>query len=280
MKYIETVNGIKSSVIGFGCAPILGSRSASQAKQALDIALENGVTHLDIARSYGYGEAESFIGNYLKGKRHQVVIASKFGIKANWKASLLKPLKPIIRSLKKGSKGQVVVQNQSTPINSVADRFHDRIQINRKNMQMSFDESLKALKTDYLDYYFIHEPPNTIVEIAEVLEFANQLKSAGKIRAFGMAFMRNQELLHSQYLNEFDILQFNLSPVAEDYKDVVKNKATVSNIFFSPMSGGNTELTAKEKLLKLHNDFPKSIILCSMFSKQHIIDNCNLFPSS
>ncbi|MGY8914119.1 MAG: aldo/keto reductase, partial [Flavobacteriales bacterium] len=101
MKNIELVPGIKSSVLGFGCASIMGARGPKESHKAIDRALANGITHFDLARSYGYGEAERFIGKILSAKRDKVVISSKFGIIANGKARVLKPIKPIIRSLKK-----------------------------------------------------------------------------------------------------------------------------------------------------------------------------------
>ncbi len=97
MRTVELVRGIKSSVVGFGCAPILGSVDGKKAKRAIHLALDNGINHFDLARSYGYGEAEKFVGKLLKGKRNEVVLASKFGIRANWKATLLRPVKPILR---------------------------------------------------------------------------------------------------------------------------------------------------------------------------------------
>ena len=67
---------------------------------ALGCALDEGINHFDIARSYGYGEAEAFLGKFFKGRRDEVVIASKFGIRATWKAGLLRPLKPAVRTLR------------------------------------------------------------------------------------------------------------------------------------------------------------------------------------
>ena len=62
MKQIELSTGISSSVLGFGCAPILGSVDGRTAARAVACALDNGITHFDLARSYGYGAAEGFIG--------------------------------------------------------------------------------------------------------------------------------------------------------------------------------------------------------------------------
>ena len=100
MRKVNIAPGVDSSVLGFGCAPILGAVGAKTAEQALGCALDEGINHFDIARSYGYGEAEAFLGKFFKGRRDEVVIASKFGIRATWKAGLLRPLKPAVRTLR------------------------------------------------------------------------------------------------------------------------------------------------------------------------------------
>ncbi len=279
MKYVEPVKDIRSSVLGFGCAPILGSKSAIEAQIALDCAIDNGINHFDLARSYGYGEAEKFVGRILKGRRNNVVIASKFGITANWKASVFKPLKPLIRMMRPVKKAEPSSQEKNGNSNRLSNLLHDTLHIDAKTMKRSLEMSLKAIGTDRLDYFFIHEPKHTIIEIDEVLELSEQLKKEGKIRAFGIAYLRSQESLHSAYLDKFDILQFDNSPGAYSYQSVIEKRGHLPNILFSPLSGGDKNLQASDKLLTLHKDFPKSVILCSMFNKKHINQNANLFSS-
>jgi aryl-alcohol dehydrogenase-like predicted oxidoreductase len=277
MKKIELVKGIHSSVLGFGCAPVLGSVDAASARRALHCALDQGINHFDLARSYGYGEAETFTGKILHDRRKDLVIASKFGIRANWKAKLMRPVKPLLRTLKQKRKSGPEKETGQNTGPSLADRFHDRLDINAKEMTGSLEKSLKALKTDYLDYFFIHEPHFSIAHIGEVMETAAKLKEQGKIRAFGLSFMRSQEHLHQDYIDQFDILQFDNSPGAPDYEKVKNTRENKPNIFFSPLRGGSREMKAGDKLLKLSNDFPSSVILCSMFKPEHIKSNCALF---
>ncbi|NEN94747.1 MAG: hypothetical protein F6K50_04165 [Moorea sp. SIO3I7] len=53
---------MKTTKLGFGCAPILGRVDKRKSIQALKIAYEEGINYFDIARSYGWGEAESILG--------------------------------------------------------------------------------------------------------------------------------------------------------------------------------------------------------------------------
>jgi aryl-alcohol dehydrogenase-like predicted oxidoreductase len=282
MKKIKLFEDIESSVIGFGCAPILGAVDSKIAKEAINLALELGVNHYDLARSYGYGEAEKFVGKLLMPNRKNIVISSKFGIKANFKAKLFRPLKPLARDIidakkKYFAKSNDEKINKSNKTNKISNVFHNRIELNPREMTLSLEESLKSLKTDYLDYYFIHEPVDKILNIEELLETGIKLKKAGKIRAFGIAFMQSETENHSSYLDEFDILQYNNSPGIKGYDELIKKRGAASNIFFSPINGGDIKLSAEQKLLKLHQDFPKSVILCSMFNKKHIQNNVSIF---
>lgn len=278
MRTVKLVKDIHSSVLGFGCAPILGSVGAKRAHRALDVAYECGVTHFDLARSYGYGEAESFVGKVMKGRRDKVVLASKFGIAANWKAKLLKPVKPLVRFLKKraSSKGSPAKMEIGDPGKDIADRFLDRIPLRGAQMRLSLEQSLRSLRTDYLDYFFIHEPSATLNDFEELYTTAEKLKAEGKIRAWGLAYMRSKEQFHHPYLDRFDVLQFDNSPGASGYDEMVAKRGSLPNIIFSPLRGGSKELSATEKLQKLFTDFPSSVVLCSMFDERHIRNNAHV----
>jgi aryl-alcohol dehydrogenase-like predicted oxidoreductase len=273
MIKIELCEGIFSSPLGFGCAPILGSVDATRARRALHCALDNGINHFDLARSYGYGEAERFVGDVLRGRRNEVVLASKFGIKANWKAKALTPVKPLIRWLKRGlSKPQspnVAARNTL----SIADRFHNRVNIDAKEMRNSLMQSLKALQTDHLDYFFIHEPVTSISNIDDLICEAEKLKEEGKIRAFGLAYATQHEDLHLKYLESLDVLQFNKPVTANSYKSAVENRGLKPNILFSVMNNKPIATQHVDMLKQLMKDFPKSVILCSMFNEEHIRQN-------
>jgi aryl-alcohol dehydrogenase-like predicted oxidoreductase len=278
MKTVELTKGIHSSVIGFGCAPVLGAVDAKTAKHAIELALDHGVNHLDLARSYGYGEAERFVGKIIKLKRHELVVASKFGIRANWKAHLLRSAKPLIRTLRKSKAEKKTDTVSSTQANTknVASLFFDRIApLRGKDMRNSLEKSLSELGSDYLDYFFIHEPLVSLTHSEELSETAEILKAEGKIRAWGLAYMQSQEQLHQSYLNVFDILQFN-NPPSPAYDGLVSTRGMKPNIIFSPIRGGSPTMRPAEKIKKALTDFPNSVMLCSMFNPEHIKQNIRI----
>lgn len=279
MKKVELVKGITSSALGFGCAPILGAVDAKRARRIIDCALDCGVTHFDLARSYGYGEAEEFVGNVIRDRRNELVIASKFGIKANWKSQLLKPLKPLVRYLRSGEKKVDLIPKKpaKTEPSKGADMFHDRIPFRGPDMRRSLEKSLRALGSDYLDYLFVHNPLEPIVHVDELAETAQKLKEEGKIRAWGIAYKRSLQEMHQPYLDRFDVLQFDNSVGIEGYEKLLEDRAHKPNVFFSPLKGAAKTMKPNEVLEKLSTDFPNTVILCSMFNEQHLRDNARIF---
>ncbi|QRQ99458.1 aldo/keto reductase [Dyadobacter sandarakinus] len=280
MKKVELVKGIPSSALGFGCAPILGAVDGKTAKRIIDCALDCGISHFDLARSYGYGEAEEFVGKILKERRNEMTIASKFGIMANWKSELLKPLKPLVRYLRSGDKKvDLVPKKQPAPTGQPGkggDMFHDRIPFRAADMRRSLEKSLRALGSDHLDYFFVHNPLEKLVHIDELSEAAQRLKEEGKIRAWGIAYKRSLQELHQPYLDRFDVLQFDNSVGVDGYDNLIKTRAQKPNIFFSPLRGAAKEMKPNEILQQLFTDFPNTVILCSMFNEKHLRENAKL----
>jgi len=126
--------------------------------------------------------------------------------------------------------------------------------------------------------FFVHEPPESLLFINELIEEAGKLKQEGKIRAIGLAYMRTDYPLHASYINQFDILQFDNSPGAPDYGSVLDARGSKPNIIFSPLKG-NVDMRPNDKLKCLFKDFSNSVILCSMFSEKHIKENAEVFSS-
>lgn len=273
MRKVEIAPGIFSSVLGFGCAPIQGSVGADVASRAIDCALDCGVTHFDLARSYGYGEAEAFVGKHLGSRREEVILATKFGIQANWKAALLKPLKPLVRSLR-AKRAPSPVPKSGDAVPTVADRFLNRIPLTPELMRKSLNTSLSAIRTDYIDILFVHEPMGRIEQVEKLILEGVKLKKEGKIRALGLAITWATNPYHKTYLAEFDIIQHDNSPGAAHYEDVAKTRGAKASIFFSPLRGSKG--SAQKTLAQIWNDFPQSVILCSMFKEEHIRANATL----
>jgi aryl-alcohol dehydrogenase-like predicted oxidoreductase len=123
----------------------------SEAQKIFDHALDRGITLIDTANSYSQGRTEQLIGQWLKGKRDTIVLASKCGL----------PIPP---------------ESQAGP-------YRDR-GLSRSHIIESCEASLRRLGTDHLDLYQMHMQDCT-VPIDETLRACDDLVRSGKVRYIG-----------------------------------------------------------------------------------------------
>lgn len=122
---------------------------------AIKIAIENGVNFFDTADIYGLGQAEITLAKGIGNKRKDIIIESKFGVK---------------------------IINGKT--------FYDN---SPEYIEKALEESLKRLKTSYIDIYTIHyRDEKTPLRI--VVEKLNELRKMGKIRYFGLSNIKQKDL--------------------------------------------------------------------------------------
>jgi aryl-alcohol dehydrogenase-like predicted oxidoreductase len=160
MKRILGRSGIDVSAIGLGCWAIggpyrhngnpsgWGMIDDSESLRALALGMDSGVNFLDTADVYGCGHSEELIGKAIKGKRDAVVIATKFGITFD-------PMRK-----------EVTGENQDGAY-----------------IRSACEDSLRRLKTDYIDLYQFHCGDTDAEE--PLMETLEQLVEEGKIRAYG-----------------------------------------------------------------------------------------------
>jgi D-threo-aldose 1-dehydrogenase len=182
MEYVTLAPGLPpSSRLGFGCGSVMGRVGRVDSLRAIAAARDAGISHFDVARLYGYGEAEALLGEALRGQRHQMVIASKFGLSASSRAAALRGLKPIAQKLAAAVPGaRALLRALIGGAVQVPDRFSPA------SAQASLEQSLAALKTDYLDILFLHDCG--VADVTdELLGFLDRQVEAGKVRAYGAA---------------------------------------------------------------------------------------------
>lgn len=152
MRYRSLGNsGLVVSVAGLGCNNFGRSLDADATRAVVDAALDAGITLLDTADSYGgAGRSEEILGEVLAGRRDQVVLATKFGhrnVDMGYGAAA-------------GAKG------------------------GRGYIMRAVEQSLRRLRTDYIDLYQLHTPdPATPIE--ETLTALGELVAQGKVRYIG-----------------------------------------------------------------------------------------------
>ncbi len=140
--------GREVSALGFGCAA-LGSRvSEAQGLRALAFAFDRGITFYDVAPSYGYGEAEEILGKFLSGRRDRVVVCTKFGIPRPAMPPIMRFVRPLLRAFARALPQPGVPES----------RGRGEAHLHPEEIETAVADSLRRLRTDYVDVLALHEP--------------------------------------------------------------------------------------------------------------------------
>jgi aryl-alcohol dehydrogenase-like predicted oxidoreductase len=116
------IGALEVSVVGLGCNNFGWRIDAAATRRVVDTALDAGINFLDTADIYGGTKSETFLGEVLKGRREQVVLATKFGMKVD--------------EQRQGARPEYV--------------------------RAALDDSLKRLQTDRIDLYQLHQPDPSV----------------------------------------------------------------------------------------------------------------------
>lgn len=162
MKYRMLADtGIRVSEVGFGVWSVAttwwGVKDRGFGVKLLQEALERGITFYDTADTYALGEGETILDEAFRGKRDQLVIATKFGYD--------------IYSQHGERKGFSEMPQLWTP----------------EHIRYACEQSLRRLNTDYIDLYQLHNVRMQTLQDDAVFETLERLKEEGKIRAYGPA---------------------------------------------------------------------------------------------
>jgi aryl-alcohol dehydrogenase-like predicted oxidoreductase len=197
--------GIIKDTLGFGGSTLTSMKSYGDVKDLLNLAFELDIRHFDTAFAYGRGYSELIFGEFLKNKRKDITVATKFGLgdfeKQILPLSLLLPLNYHIKRIKSRLNKTHIADN-TAHIPLVYRK------IDKKDIELSLSTSLKRLKTDYIDYYFLHEGlPHFLTE--EALNFLLTRKKQGQIRFLGIASnILEIKALTNKEVEDWDVLQY------------------------------------------------------------------------
>jgi aryl-alcohol dehydrogenase-like predicted oxidoreductase len=172
---------LKLSELGFGCAAVAGRVSRKDSLQALHAAFEAGVTLYDTARSYGYGQSEAVVGEFLAGRRDSVVLCTKFGIMPATVGGWKRKIKPLAQLAIRTFPGLRKVARQQAASQFVPNQFTPEI------LKASFTQSLRELKTSYVDMLLLHAAPMSVLQQGDLLDAMHRLVEEGKVRMAGIS---------------------------------------------------------------------------------------------
>jgi len=175
----STCGEIQTSVLGFGCGSVLGRVGRGPSLRAMNAAWDAGITLFDTARSYGYGDAEAVLGEFLRGKRDRAIVATKFGIAAQSPGRLKRMVVPVARAVMKAPGVRSLVRRGATHPAAFGN-------FTIEGLRASLHISLKQLRTDYVDILFLHEASASALHQEDLLAELDALIAAGKIRRVGL----------------------------------------------------------------------------------------------
>jgi len=189
------------STIGLGCMGMsqsYGEADRAESERTLHRALDIGVTFLDTANAYGGGKNETLIGEVLPARRSEYILATKFGI--------------VRRD--DGSRG--------------VDGHPDRV-------AARCEESLRRLKTDVIDLYYLHRlDPD--VPIEDTVGAMAALVGAGKVRYLGLSEISATTLRRAHAVHPVTALQSEYSLWTRDPENGLIATCRELGIGFVPFS--------------------------------------------
>ncbi|MEO8253998.1 MAG: aldo/keto reductase [Flavobacterium sp.] len=226
---------------GFGDADTYGKTDEKEAIATIQRSLELGGNFLDTADLYGPFKNEQLIAKAIEGNRNQYIIATKFG----WE----------------------IDDNE---------QITWKIKATKDYVKKSIERSLKNLKTDYIDLYYMHRiDKNTPIE--ETAGAMGELVKEGKIGYIGLSEVSSETVKRAHAVHPISAVQseFSLFERTVEEKGVIKtlNELGIGFVAYSPLGRGFLSGNIKSIDDLPENDFRRGI---PRFQEQYFHKNVEL----
>ena len=201
-------SGLKVSEICLGTMTFGHGADAAEARRIVDLAMARGLNFIDTADAYNNGVAETMLGEILKGRRREAVIATKF----------FNPMGP-------------------GPNDSGMSRVH---------IMNAIEDSLRRLQTDHVDIYYIHHV-DVQTRLEEMLRAVDDLIHQGKVRYAACSNYEAWRLMEAIWISDskglarFACYQPQYSLVVRDIEEEIVPVCELKGlgvVVWSPLAGG------------------------------------------
>lgn len=196
-----------------------GGAEEKESVNAIETAIDLGMTTIDTAPVYGFGQSEEFVGKAIKGKRDNVEILTKFGLR--WD-----------------------IESNNMHFKDTTDNSGNKISIYRlgskKSVIQECENCLKRLGTDFIDLFQQHWPDDQ-TPVDETMEALEILKTQGKIRAGGVSNYSSAQMALADKTFTLSSNQVPYSMISRKIEKELVPYSTKNNkaiIVYSPLQRG------------------------------------------
>ncbi len=237
-------SNLELPVVTFGAWAIgglfWGGSDDKEAVEAIQAAVDHGITAIDTAPIYGCGHSEELVGRALGASRNRVKILTKCGLR--WD----------------DQSGEFYFRLEETPCGKPVTVYKD---VRAVSITYECEQSLKRLQTDHIDLYQVHWPSKT-VPAGETMAALTRLKEQGKVVEFGVSNYSATQMADAAPFGKFvtNQVKYNLLERGIE-KDALPycRKHGVGVVAYSPMAMGLLTGKVDEK-----RQFPASDIRSTM----------------
>jgi aryl-alcohol dehydrogenase-like predicted oxidoreductase len=208
MNPVEIATGLYTSRLGLGTMTFGDQVGQDEAERMVRLAVDRGVNFIDTANVYAKGQSEQLLGRLLSGRRDEVVLASKVGIPVD--------------------------EGDRRPLSAEAVRF-------------AIESSLRRLRTDHLDLYYVHQPdPRTSFD--ETMGAMDGLVQEGLVRHIGVSNYAAWQIAELRCMatstGSYPLVEVAQQPynllsrdLEREYADFARH-AGVATVAYNPLAGG------------------------------------------
>jgi D-threo-aldose 1-dehydrogenase len=270
MQLIELADtGRTTTRLGFGCSSLMGATGRRASLAILEAAYDAGIRHFDVAPMYGYGEAESCLGEFLQRHRNQVTVTTKYGIPSAKKSPLLSLARrvagPIVKAVPSA-------KHRLAQAASAAKRPSEKATFTPQQAKASLERSLAALRTDHIDLWLLHEATAADLRDGALLSLLEDEVQQGTIGSFGIGSSADKiPTLLTQHPAYCRTLQYEWSILDPEVDPELDPEAVASPT--SPFRIHHRALT--ENFRSLHRTLSEDKQLCQRWSASTNIDLSN-----